>query len=469
MALASKVLVTGRRFHFDRVRQLASLMYPEAKIELWSDENLGGHDVRWWGKQFYAAVACLEKGESNPLSKEELDDIVPRCRFIREMPRDKAEILAGAGFLAWREILADNAYDCVCTLLIDAFVYDTLARAAKSLGIPALSPVSTNVPGHIRFTVRGEMLGTLDDSDVDAADFESFLAKLSEPSYRPEWVFGTSSGADKTARTRLLVDSMKRLPYFLYRVVKRDPLSFSFSPWGYQMKLMMASSARYSATLDMERFAAKPLPEGYALIPLQFYPEASTDYWIPELPMTDHHETVLKLVEALRGTLPVVIKEHPVAVGRRSARFLRKLMSYDHVYFAPLLYPMGSLVSDAELIIGSASTTMLQGICLGKKQVFTGTPYYGAADKPVLRSLDRDHMMEVLGRALDAPEPDMELARTTVWNLYKGTAPSSIGQYNPMFEKTVGNLGAPTITPLGRKLLESAHAVLRKSGFYGAS
>lgn len=431
-------------------------------MDVWSDEHLGAPEVRWWGPYFYAAYRQMAEGKANPLTAPELNEILARCRFLREQPRQKGEQIAAAGFIAWTEILQKFGYDAVQPLPMDAFVYDTLVRAAERLGIPAFGPIGTSVPGNFRFTLRGPDQGRLPDSEADRDAFEDFYAKLAEPSFRPSWVVGTSTQASKTAQKRLLIDLAKPAPFAAYRTLKRDPLSFSFSPFRFQKKLMTATPERYTASLEMEKFAQKQMPSEFALIPLQFYPEASTDYWIPELEVINHHKTVLAITEMLKSRLPVIIKEHPAAVGRRDAGFLRALMAMDNVYFAPLLYPMGTLVSEAQLVIGHGSSSMLQGLCLDRRQLFIGTPYYGSAGRPILKSVEPKHLEEVIDRSLNDPLPSKDVAKETLWELFCKTAPGSLGQYSPLLEKSVGNVGMPNITEKARLLLETAYDQLQE-------
>ena len=50
------------------------------------------------------------------------------------------------------------------------------------------------------------------------------------------------------------------------------------------------------------------------------------------------------------------------------------MMATENVWFAPLLYPMGSLVSEASLVVGHDSSTMMQAMCLDRRQLFIGNP-----------------------------------------------------------------------------------------------
>lgn len=447
-----KALVFGRRFHFERVRRVAEGLFPGAEIVLASDERTGGREVLWWGKEFYRAY----REKSNPsLSEADLDEIKARCRWLRLLPQEKAHAIGRAGFLAWDRILQEVQPDVVLLLDVDSVPLDTLARAADRLGVPNVAPILSTYGGRIRFTQRGELRGEMPESLLDRTDFERIVAEMAQPLYRPGWLAGTTRSHAATARRRLLVDTPKPFAYAFYRLLAVDPLSFSFCTPD-RRTMLIATPDRYRVALQTEERAKRPLPSEFALLPLQFYPESTSDYFVPELEMINHHEVTLAIAERLRGKMPVVVKEHPYVFGRRSPDVLRRLLADDNVWFAPLLMPIGELIMQAQLIVGYHSSTMLQAMPHGRRLLFAGTPYYGDAGHPVLTERTPEAIDEGIEAAMRYGPTPPDRARDVFWRLYRATAKASLGQYAPLLEKTVSDAGRPEIDEATRALLASA-------------
>lgn len=454
MTRARKVLAFARRFHFQRVEALARVFFPGAEIALWSDERTGGRKANWWGPDYYRAYR--ERAQAG-LAEDEVRDMVERCRWLRVLPAEKAQRVANASVVAWSDILRREEPEVVLLLDVDSNPLDGLARAADALGVPNVAPILSTYNGRIRFSQRGELRGEMPAALVEEAELEKILDELAQPGFRPGWLAGTNRSSRTTALRRMAVDSAKPAAYALYRLLAGDPLSFSFCRPDRDT-MLIARPASVRAALRTEERAVRPLPEDFALVPLQFYPESTSDYFVPERAMIHHHRVVLTICEALRGTMPVVVKEHPYVFGRRSPRVLESLLAMDHVWFAPLLQPVGELVERSALLVGYHSSTMLQALLRGRRLLFTGTPYYGDAGHPVLTNLEPESVRAAIDAALARGPTDRDAALAVHRRLFRATARASLGHYAPLLESTVSHSGEPSADDACRALLASALA-----------
>lgn len=462
-----RVLVFGRRRNFSRVRKMGRELFPECRIDLWSGERLGGSSVEWWGRAFYREYEELEDGgyeHSLPAEVDsvDIDDVVSRCRILRLLDPAEGRARAAAGVRAWHSILRDREYSFALLLPVDSFVLDTLERTARSLGVPALYPVGSPFTGRIRFTDRGRLLGTISLDDEESEDLQRESDRLREDHFRPGWLFGVDSSPSRTVLRRLIWDMAKTLPYAAYRILARDPKSFSFAPYRLQRKSKWSTPGKALAALRAERDSVEELPSDFAFVPLQMYPEASTDYWIRELSARPTPEAIIRLVKALSREMPVVVKEHPAVVGRRPARILEALRSMENVDFAPLLAPVGALIQKAGLVAGPGSTSMFQAVVNQKRTLFLGTPYYGAGGAPIIRDVDNEE--EVATRIRDAIEsdpPSKQTADDVLRRLFVATAPADLAPAPPFGEARFGQSGEPEISPIAVELLNSAVRELR--------
>lgn len=439
-----KVLVTGRRRHFDRVLKLAQLLYPGKDFDLWSDERRGGRRVNWIGPYFYKYEknSLAELIHQTPqISSSKISEIIARCRYLRNIDSKKAEKLARACFLAWKEILESHKYEYIFTLPVDAYTTDTLCIAAELTGIKAVAPVTTPFDARIRFSLRGEfhIPRRLQSKSVQECLplVQDYIDKITNMDYRASVLMGIDTPVKETILRRLVIDSAKPPYFMLYRFFARDPLSFSFPVRGLCKQTMFATPSRAWWANKISSAAQKELPQHYIFIPLQFYPEATTDYWIKEVEMCDHHQSVLALVDAVQGKYPVVIKEHPTAVGRRDSEFLKKLYEKS-VIFADTLLPTGDLVSKAALVAGGGSTTMLQALLCKRPALFLGTPFYGAGGANILKRLDDpEHTLEMVEQSMkkDIYTNTDEYIRPLV-NYYISSTPGRLGHYKIIGESS---------------------------------
>lgn len=440
-----KVLVFGRRRHFERVKKLVSLLYKgAAEIQLISDERLGGSETIWWGRYFYKNYK-----ESKGLDKVAgfpVDDMIQRCRYLRGHSTEQATKMVAAAILSWEEILSDDRFDAVVTLPVDSFVLDSLIRVAEQKKIPAISPIATLFPGRVRFTVRGELSGSIDADENSNEELERTIEKLSDRKFKPDFLMGTDSTIWKTAWRRVLIDSLKVPAFWLYRNLAGDPLSYSFPPKKFLNKRMFATPSRANKVLDFEKKSTLNFPDKFVLMPLQFYPESTSDYWIPELEMCNHHRAILAVARALSKEYAIVVKEHPAGIARRDSDVLRKLAQIPNVYVAPTRYPMTPLVERSSLVVGYASSTLLQAVCLNVPVLYCGTPYYGADDDPVIKELgDPASILQSASAAINSSRDATE-GRRKLERIFRSTAKGSLGSFAPLGERLVVDRLQPEVT-----------------------
>jgi len=454
---ANKILLFSRRSHYANRFSFSKLLFPASEINLWSDEKLGGEKVKWWGKWFYEEI---EKSHGDRLNTDLLDEMIIRCRYLRVIPRAKALILAEAAYFAWKRILLENNYDFVIHQPIDSFVLDALERSANDLGIPSLHPTATMLTGALRFTSRGEVIGRVPDQHDEAKlqEIESFMLK---ENFKPDWLFGADSPAKSTILKRTFIDTAKIPAYALYRLLSQDAYSFSFAKHKYQRGRMFGTLDRYFTAMKMERVSVKSLPSEFVFIPLQFYPEASTDYWIPETAMINHHKNVLSIAKAISKEIPVLIKEHPIALGRRPAAFMKELFSLPNVFLAPTLSPAGQIVKKASLVVGHGSSSMFQAMIMQRPVMFLGTPYYGSENRCVLKSVDDSvHIQSQVEKAIKQGDTTVEEYRNVIKRMINTTAEGKMGNYAPIGEKNFVNTSGYEVSEKLHKLLQSSVADL---------
>lgn len=430
-----KILVFGRRRHFDRVYDVANGLYGDCIIDLWSDENHGRVNVHWFGNYFYKEYADSILYPFVP-EKSEIYDIIQRCRFLRYKDKDIAVRCVLSALSSWIKIIENNSYDEILSLPVDSFIIDTLIRSAQFCGIKILFPVTTPFKGRIRFSCRGELRGITGTKDQFSEEIEKSILDIGQQNYRAEVLMGVNTKSSMTIFRRYLIDSLKTPAFAFYRLLKNDPMSFSFPPRKYLLHRMFGTSSRALRAITCEKISTINIPDGHIFIPLQFYPESTTDYWVPELSMCDHHDVVMKIVDSINGKYPIVIKEHPAAIGRRDSRFLDYLIE-KNVTFAPLLLPTGLIMQNAALVIGAGTTTMLQAMLNKIPVLFTGTPFYGASGRNILKTINDSNEIinqieDSIGRKYVNGQSELSLI-----NYFLSSSPGRLGSYKIFGERSI--------------------------------
>lgn len=415
---------------------IAKGIWKPCNVDVWSDERLPG-DINWWGsrlRQCMSNPGVMNSDFESMVNKGIIDDMIKRCRYLRAMPDVVANKMASAAIRAWLYILKDGEYDHVQLTPIDSYVIDSLERAASYLSIPALHIAVTPFSGRHRVTSRGEL--TESSLEVNEVEVNRAFESLKSVSYRPSWLWGVNRPPLWSGFRRIVTDYAKTPYYGAYRFISGDKQSYSFAKRKYQLNRMYGTAGRFVSAMRMEKNALSKLPDEFAFLPLQFYPEASSDYWIEEVEVANLHRTYLRIAETLSERVPIVVKEHPVGFGRRPSSFLDKLLSIKNVYSAPLMYPMGEILHKCSLVIGHSSTTSIQSMVMGKNILFIGTPFFDSMGMPKIVNLDKDHISEQINAALNMVQVSESKRWYVFKNIFARTAAASIGGYAPFGEKS---------------------------------
>jgi hypothetical protein len=454
-----RVLVFGRRFIGQSFLRFASQLLPGAQLEPISDER-GLQQFRWWK---HCLLCRGSQSDSSPLSQVELSEVILRCRMLRALPRERAERLAQQAAARWQYILTSQHVDLVLSLPVDSFVIDTLLRSAARHRVPALTVAGTPFPGRVRFTRYGELLGCSPCQADDESECSKYMQRVTEGDARPAWLIGTDAPAAQVAGRRAVIDLVKWPAFWAYRQVFSDPDSYSFAPRWLQRRRMLATVSRARAALKIEKCATSPNGD-FAYLPLQFYPETTSDYWIREPSLHDFHLVVMQLAPMIARQIPLVLKEHPAALGRRPRAFLSALRGIPGVTFAPAGADSQALSRASRVVIGNPSTSTFQSQLMGIPTVFFGNPYFGVTSVGrVLGELSAATAASLVESAClcRRPAPNPESLENCL-RFWRSTGPGSLGRYKPLGESTALRLQDPHADGGLRQLLCSAIAELAK-------
>ncbi|TVP43101.1 MAG: hypothetical protein EA350_14265 [Gemmatimonadales bacterium] len=445
--MPDRILVFARRGYFQRLPQLAEGLGFGGSVDLVSDERLvelrGGV---WWKHARPLQSVDVEKVIAGAVG--EWQGVQRRCRHLRGIEFADARRLIEEAIRRWLGLLDSRKPGAVLSLPVDSFVLDTFRLCCEYLGVPFLAVVGSPFPGRLRFTDwQGTLLGSR-PIDKEIAEGERQRLGKHSGTYKPDWLIGLDRPSGTVIRRRRLIDAVKPAGNLVYRRAAGDPESYSFPRREHLQRRMFATPSRAAAASRWERAAAsaRALPRDYIFLPLQFYPECSTDYWTQGPLVGAYHPATLEVVRSLTTSGPVVVKEHPAAIGRRSARFLDQLLSIPGVHPVPVQAPVSELWPHAAATVGIGSTTMLQVLAGGGNAVFLGSaPFYGQGAGRVSLECQGDELRQEVAAACRPADSEQRTQDnlSAVQRYLEATAEGSLGGFRPLGERAhaAGNRG----------------------------
>lgn len=425
------VLVISRRRHFKIRDKFIKEIFPHDNIIHCSDEkNVAPKELNaiWW-KDFW-----VKNNDSLEPFGEKYEEIISRCRFLRELDFKKSKNLIDDSLSTWENLLITNKIEVVYCLPIDSYVLHSLYLVCKKNKIKFFSTIGTFFKQRIRLSNFGEVVNN-DFSQNAALEVNKFIEDVKVNSIQPDWLIGTSESVYKIIIKRLFIDLLKPSAFYIYRNLNKDYDSFSFPKFFLYKKRMFSTPERALISIRIEREALSPIEvkKGYVFIPLQFYPEVTSDYWNNDLNLINHHEVVLNVLKAIPIEREIILKEHPASISRRDAKFLKKLIKFQNVRFAKTQSSMNEWLKNAGLIIGNASTTTINALILNKPVIFFTKPYFDIDFPAYFQEQNFIHMSAVIDKYKNFRYSEDQIFKL-IMQLYNGSARGSLGQYVPIGE-----------------------------------
>lgn len=305
-------------------------------------------------------------------SDEEVNEIICRCRYLRNIKNETARHLINASAKKWLELFHSYHPSVICTITVDSYITDVLCRLALKLGVNTVGLTGCFISNQFRSSLYGEYKHHRTPSDEEV---NSTLDLLTNPSYTPPFMWNKYSRWSFLKRWLKLhikkgIYRFKQLsdPYnYEYQTVLRELVADQFKLFNY------AESVYRTAPID-------PLEDkNICYIPLHYFPEATVDYWTPNLDFVKYYETLTELIQQLskvESIDEIILKEHPGAFGTRPKKVLKHLSSLKKVSLLSSSVSSKSIVKYAKYIITWNGTVGLEAALAGKPAFFLGNPFF---------------------------------------------------------------------------------------------
>ena len=335
-------------------------------------------------RYFYDAMREQSTRFSNiPLSSIDYHLIISRCRYLRMISSISAVRHVNAMWLAFDRIFQRVQPDVIIGPVMDSYVLDVCDRVARSINREYSGFLENMINGYCRFTSRGELRShrTPSDEEVDSA-----LAILRQRTYVPKMQSDGMSTIGsvhplKTFLTKYLRDHVKKF-YFRSKQLF-DPCNFYYNTSASYFTCDSLAHLRYAqyeaADWQSRVHEAKSLHAKVVYLPLQFYPEASIDYWGTSLDFAQFERVVLRALAGADEQHIVLVKEHPTMTALRHPNFYRQITSLPNVILAPVDVPSNLLIEHADVVMTWTGSVGFEAAIRELPLVTFGKAYYDTA------------------------------------------------------------------------------------------
>lgn len=363
---------TRAYFHF-----LADRLFRPEHVTYVSDHRW--NESVWLMKPFYVWYKRCHDPEEvfSILSEEEVHDIIIRCRFLRSLDRPQAMQMICAMWKAIEQVLDEHNPDIIIGLIVENYILDLMDRVARTQGKPYIGLIQTFIHGFSRFTNRGELRIIREPSDEEV---DRIYTRLLRQDYVPTYINKTGKAPATLFLKYYLKDKIKRVVFWGRCVAARDPLSFHHNAFKFKEEVICKNLSyifphRYFDKNWIARIQnAQEQPKVY--LPLQFYPEAGTDYWCSNTDFIRIYDVLDRVLDTLAEDALVCVKEHPMFIGYRSPDVYRKLRGRKNVVLVPFNVPSNSVVELCDVVVTWGNTAGVEARIRGNPVITFGTPYY---------------------------------------------------------------------------------------------
>ena len=344
-----------------------------AKDSFQNEEIVTISDIRnkgdyWFGDYIYS------KATENTFSKEEIDEIRIRCRFLRKLDKNMAEELIENLAFGLNNFFKTNKFDVIISGIIDCYIQDILHRISSRYKVIYIGFVGHFFEGYTRLSIRGELVKY--PRIVMQGEVDKIIQKISDDKYKPNFKLNK----EKTYLDLFYFfgrEIIKKHIYFpIKKMMERDPLNYHYNTT--IDKIDYKSISRNNVEIYMKRIndIREKIDYNAVYIPLHYSPEATLDYWADNPKYSYQEKEVLEILEKKDKDVIVLLKEHPAMFLLRDIEFYKAIDKMENVY---LIHPYESsnellnLVENVAVFTGSVG---VEALLRGKRVLAFSENYY---------------------------------------------------------------------------------------------
>jgi len=427
--------------------------FPDQQHIFLSDwRGLGDYD---WSGAFYRRYTAPTDQALAPhwLSSTDEHEIIARNSLLRSLSLVDASHLVRSMSSSIEEMLDRIQPDLVLSPAVDSYVMDLLMRHCIARSIPYCGMLPSPITGYTRITAVGEQLNFREPT---SAEVEEAVRRIDDPSFTPvdlaEWMkmYGNSNVCLK----RALRELPKPYVFPLLGRLRGDPQNYHYRASALSRVSFISQALlidRYFDERWLDRIRSWKGTKVY--IPLQAFPECTTDYHVAQLDLIDFPRLLPRLIDAIcsDSNNMVCVKEHPGMMGVRPPGFYDSILRRQNVVLLSGDIPASSLIAETDVLVTWTGTGGLEAAIRGKPVITIGKPYYsvGESFSTITSVVDLDnaaaHIRGIRDRYIGAQEK-----RAIARHVLSGTFPGEyrfirFNQANPSLVSDANKLAHGTL------------------------
>jgi hypothetical protein len=256
---------------------------------------------------------------------------------------------------------------------MDLLMRHCIARSVQYCGM-----LPSPVTGYTRITAVGEHLSFREPTN---AEVEKAVSSIADPTFTPvdlaEWM--NMYGNSNVCLKRALRELPKPYAFPLLGWFRGDPQNYHYKASSLTRISFLSQALFIDRYFDEQWLDRIRNWQGTKIyIPLQAFPECTTDYHVEQLDLIDFPRLLPRLIDALCSDSNnlVCIKEHPGMMGVRPPSFYDAILRRQNVVLLSGDIPASSLIEETDVLVTWTGTGGLEAAMRGKPVVVIGRPYY---------------------------------------------------------------------------------------------
>lgn len=304
------------------------------------------------------------------------EDIIRRCRVLRNLKKQQALSMIGAMYLSIKATLKDKQPRLVMSFIIDRYVADILERCAKENNIRFLGMTASIVPEHVMFMDRGRLIPLRQPSEDEIVSARKHLL-------HEKFVPVYAANSKKYSFTRFwktfLYYKLRGTTFQAIRYLKRDKYNLHYldalNSLNHKPRLGDHKVLHYLDPKWNDKLEKTP-HEKRVFLGLQLLPEASLDYWLNDLSLLDNEKVILEICQVLsKAGYTIFVKDHPLQFGFRKRELIQQLAKMPAVVLVPYDAPAAAVIKNCTITVTFTGTIGFEGAIAGCCSVVSNAYY----------------------------------------------------------------------------------------------
>lgn len=373
-----KIITYLRPWIEEQFTDMVNYAYPSANVKYITDfVGSKGEELELSFNNLMSNTNKVSEIDIEGLSTEEINDIIARCRLLRSIDYEMALKLIYCMWNSISEIFDRFKPDFATGLIVDSYVIDLISRKCEKIGIPYYGIWVNFVKGYFRLTVKGEYKKLYSPREVDVENVWNGLIAKRE---RPYFIENTPVSPLGVALFELKNQLKKKFRYYYFktkRMMGNDKYCYHYWTSELLSKTKITLNLNVISNDWKEKLESKK--DLKVFLPLQGFPEATVDYWVPKVDYIDYYKVLFKILDNIQNIPNTLffIKEHPELLGMlRPKHFYKNLLKYKNVVIVPANLNALDLIEATDSTLVWTGTAGIEAALRGKSVIHLGNPYY---------------------------------------------------------------------------------------------